>query len=204
MQKLKQNLERHRDDANVQAGNRQHVRESGRSVAIANLRREIAHIRDEESFGERSIRDEHALDRGIRVSPPALAPSRAADDGEPRVVYDVAALRRREVAKDRYDAPGRSATGRDRKGHHHWACGWSGVYEGTWRRGLVESRGLDAFADKHLFTVRVRDDPSGRDKCTSRERGTAGEDQKTPVRQAPQHHGQTDETGEHRTDAETA
>jgi hypothetical protein len=119
-------------------------------------------------------------------------------------MHDVPALRRREAAKDRYDAPGRSAAGRDRKCDDDWAFRWSGMYEGTRLRVLLESRGVDAFADEHLFTMRVGDAPGGRDECTRRERSTAGEDQKTPVRQAAQRRGDTHDTGEHRTDAETA
>jgi hypothetical protein len=76
--------------------------------------------------------------------------------------------------------------------------------EGTWRRGLIERRRTDAFADEHLFTVRVSDAPSGRNESARGERSTAGEDQKTLVRQAAQRHSQTQDTGEHRTDAETA
>jgi hypothetical protein len=91
-------------------------------------------------------------------------------------MHDVTALRRRQAAKDRYDAPGRSAPGGDRKCDDDWAFGWSDMYEGTWLRGLLESRGVNAFADEHLFTMCVGDDPSRRHECTRRERGSASED----------------------------
>jgi hypothetical protein len=78
------------------------------------------------------------------------------------------------------------------------------MYEGTWRRGLVENRRVDAFANEHLLTVRVRDFPSGCHEGARRKRSTAGEDQKTPVGQAAQRRGQTHDPGDHRTDAKTA
>ena len=173
MKQLEQNFERHGDDAHVQAGDREHVRESGGGVAIANLGREIAHVGDEERFGERRVGREHALDRRARMSAPTVTPCGPVDDRDSHVVHDEAALRRREVPTYHHRASRGRAPCLDRETNDDRTTHRPGTNEGAGHSSLVDDRPVNALPHHLLLAVCVGDARSGGNQRSSRDGGSA-------------------------------
>ena len=60
------------DDRDVQAGNREDVNEAGRGKAIARVRRDRAHVGDEQCADQRRVGSEERVDARARAEPPCL------------------------------------------------------------------------------------------------------------------------------------
>ena len=90
---LEQHAQGDDDDPDVQAGDRQDVREPGRGEGVTDLRRELVLVGDQQCPDERSIGAECAVDRPAgRLAPPTRR-RRGPKDDDRRILHEQTTLR---------------------------------------------------------------------------------------------------------------
>ena len=171
---LEQCIERECDDPDVESGDGEHVRETRRSVAIANLGREGSRVGNEERSRERRVGAEHPVDRCASSHSPPLPPCGTARRDERRMLYDDASARRYERPSNTHDASGWCAAVIDRQGDVQRAVDARPMNQGTWFGRLVNEHVVNRRPARDPGAVRVREMRGGGDERAGDQRRSDG------------------------------